>query len=466
MLEHLLVSVAVQTFAAPTSSDALAAKVQALFEDCTMCHDSSGDPGDPEGLDLEAPVATMIGRKSAQVDRLLVDPGNPDGSYLIEKLVGGDGMEGDIMPVGDDPYSEEQVKVVSDWVASLSPDAGGTAAGGDESADGEASAEGPATVVDDDNDGGAPPANRSRTKPFRGTHQIVLPTTTTLGRNTLQYRIDHRFGRIGTERGAFGLDAGVVMSMQLAYGILDGWDVMLRRSSTLKNWEIGSKYIALRQEDGMPLSVGAYASLEYFRGFDVANRITGNFQALFSRLWWDRWSTMLTLGYHPRTNHSTRVVVDRGNGPELMRDKRGSVVVGFASTVWLGKKRRWGLDMEYFLPIPDKGRPNLLYYHGGDADPDGSKIGSWALGGSYYTGKHFFQVFVTNNRSINTNLAASGGHSGNPFDDPTTSHDNPLNELNLFAGFNLGRQFTLGKRLKKHREKKAAATADQEKEDR
>ncbi len=85
------------------------------------------------------------------------------------------------------------------------------------------------------------------------------------------------------------------------------------------------------------------------------------------------------------------------------------------------------------------------------------RIGSWALGGSYYTGKHFFQVFFTNNRSINTNLAASGGQSGNPFDDPTTSHDNPLNEINFFLGFNLGRRFTLGKNIKKRREKKAAA---------
>ncbi|MEM6992119.1 MAG: DUF5777 family beta-barrel protein [Myxococcota bacterium] len=443
MLEHLLFSLTTLSYAGPPAESAeLEAKVQALFEDCQMCHDSSGDPSDPGGLDLEAPVSSMIGRKSAAVDRLLVDPGNPSGSYLITKLVGGEGMDGEIMPIGDDPYSEEQVKLVSDWIASLpppDPDGGGGGGG--------------------TGGGGAPPAaaKPKGTKPFRGITQIVLPTTTTLGRNTLQYRIDHRFGRLGTERGAFGLDAGVVMSMGLAYGILDGWDVMLRRSATRKNYELGTKYIALRQEDDRPLSVGAYASVEYFRDFDVANPWTGNFQAMVSRLWFDRWSTMLTLGYHLRTNHNSRVIVDRGNGPEPVTDKRDTMVLGFASTVWLGKKKRWGIDLEYFLPIPDGGEPNRFYYRGGDADPNGSRIGSWALGGSYYTGKHFFQVFFTNNRSINTNLAASGGQSGNPFDDPSASHDNPLNEINFFLGFNLGRRFTLGKNIKKRREKKAAA---------
>lgn len=458
MLQHLLFSTL--AFVGPEAdSAALEEKVQSMFEDCTMCHDSSGDPTTAEGINFEAPVSSLIGKKSAAVDQLMVDPGNPDGSYLITKLVGGEGMDGEIMPIGDDPLSADKVQVVKDWIASLPPSeaaAGGEGDGGEAGAGGGGDAGAGGAAGGGDASAAAPVRG---TKPFHGTHQIVLPTTTSLGRNTLQYRIDHRFGRIGTERGAFGLDAGVIMSMGLSYGILDGWDVLLRRSSTRKNWELGTKYVALRQEDGKPLSLGAYASVEYFRDFDVANPWVGNFQAMISRLWFDRWSTQLSLGYHLRTNHNSRVVVDLGDGPEAVEDKRDTVVVGFASTVWLGKKKRWGIDLEYFLPIPDGGDPNKLYYRGGDADPDGTSIGSWALGGSYYTGKHFFQVFFTNNRSINTNLASSGGQSGNPFDDPTTSHDNPLNEVNFFLGFNLGRQFTLGKRIKKRKEEKKKAAA-------
>ena len=79
------------------------------------------------------------------------------------------------------------------------------------------------------------------------------------------------------------------------------------------------------------------------------------------------------------------------------------------------------------------------------------------MGGSYFTGKHYFNVFITNNRAINTNLAASGGQAGNPFDDPSTDHENPLHEANFFLGFNLGRQFTLGKNIKKLKDKRSRA---------
>ena len=470
MLQHLLFSLVALGFAGPPEaatpegsaqnpSAELQAKVQSIFEDsCTSCHDTSGDPGDPGGLDLESPVTSLIGRKSAAVDRLLVDPGNPDGSYLLVKMREGQAMEGDLMPLGDDPLPQDQLDAVRDWIASLPKAETPPLEGGGDGAQGEGGDDGGTADAGGTADGGTGggEAPRRSPKPFHGTEQIVLPTTTTLGRNTLQYRIDHRFGRLGTERGAFGLDAGVVMSMGMAYGILDGWDVRLRRSATRKNWELGTKYIALRQEDGRPLSLGGYVSVEYFRDFDVANPWVGNFQALISRLWFDRWSTMVTLGYHLRTNHNSRVIVDRGEGPVAVRDRRDTVVVGFASTVWLGKKRKFGIDLEYFLPIPDGGTPNRLYYRGGDADLDGTKIGSWAIGGSYYTGKHFFNVFFTNNRGINTNVAAAGGHSGNPFDDPTTDHENPLNEINFFLGFNLGRNFTLGKNIRKAKEKRKA----------
>jgi hypothetical protein len=111
--------------------------------------------------------------------------------------------------------------------------------------------------------------------------------------------------------------------------------------------------------------------------------------------------------------------------------------------VWLGKKKRWGIDVEYLFPIPAQGTPDMLYYRGGDADPAGTKIGAWSLGGSYAIGKHFFQVFVTNNREIHPNLAAPGGQTKNPFNTPGINPKNPLYEANFFLGFNLGRRFSL-----------------------
>ncbi len=286
----------------------------------------------------------------------------------------------------------------------------------------------------------------------------MLPTTSTLGKRTLQYRIDHRFGRIGTERGAFGLDAGVVMSMGLQYGILDGWDVRLRRTNSRKGWELGTKYVPVRQEAGMPLSFGMYGSVDFYRDFGVANPWSGNFMAMLSRLWFERWVTMLTFGYHLRTNHAGRVTVDfkDGNGPVLVKDTRDTFDIGIATAVYLGKRKQWGIDLEWLLPVPAGGTPNVFYYHGGDADPAGSKIGAWGIGGSYTTGKHFFQVFFTNNREIHPNGAAPGGQSGNPFKTDGVDSKNPFHKFNFFLGFNLGRNFTLGTRIDAAKAKRKA----------
>ncbi|MCB9715319.1 MAG: hypothetical protein H6712_15735 [Myxococcales bacterium] len=431
------------------------AKVKEIFDEwCTSCHSGGGNPAsDPSEVDLDVPLSSLVGIPSAANGKPLVVPGDPDASYLLLKMKGGDGMEGEIMPMGDDPLPAEQLQVIADWISALPADAGG---GGGTSTPTDGGGTGPSSGGVDDG-GGATPKGR---KPFHGTTQVTLPTTTTLGKRTLQYRIDHRFGRIGTERGAFGLDGGASMAMGLSYGIIDGLDVQLRRAGSRKTYELGLKYVPLRQEDGQALSFGGYAALSYLRDFDVANPWVGDFQLMVSRLWFDRWSTMLVVGYHLNTNHDARVLVDFGDGnPVPAEDRRDTMTMGLASTVWVDKKKRWGIDMQYVLPIPDGSTPNVFHYNGGDSDPEGSKAGSWALGGSLKTAKHVFQVFFTNNREIATNLYAPGGASGNPFNTPGVDSRNPFHKFNFFLGFNLGRQFTI--KAPKGRAKASASAGGQ-----
>lgn len=422
------------------------AQVKAIFDEwCTSCHSGGGNPAsDPSGVDLAVPLSSLVGVNSVATGKPLVVPGDPGASYLLLKMKGGEGMDGELMPLGDDPLEPEQLQVIADWITTLPPPTVGPGDG-----------TGPVT----DAGTGTAPAARGR-DPFNGTTQVVLPTTTTLGKRTLQYRIDHRFGRIGTERGAFGLDAGVSMAMGLQYGIIDGLDVQLRRANSRKAWEAGLKYIPIRQEDGKALSFGGYLALGWMRDFDVANPWVGDFQLLLSRLWFDRWSTMLALGYHLNTNHNARVLVDfgDGDGPVPVQDRRDTLTMGLASTVWLDKKKKWGLDFEYLLPIPDGGKPNAFYYRGGDADPQGTKIGAWSIGGSLRTAKHFFQVFLTNNREINTNLYAPGGQTGNPFGADVSSK-NPFHKANFFLGFNLAREFAIKAPKKRQGGAKASAGA-------
>ncbi len=442
-------------FSAPDSAAAPSQEaVRKIFDDvCTMCHSGDGsDSKDPGALGLDGDLTRLAGIRSAATDKMLVVPGDPEASYLLDKVLGTPAMKGDLMPQDMDPLTPAQIKAVRDWISALPKDAASNAGNNEGPSAGAGEGAGQPS---------APP--KRKVKPFHGTDHIVLPTTTTLGKQTLQYRIDHRFGRIGTERGAFGLDAGVIMSMGMAYGILDGWDVRLRRTNSRKGWELGTKYVPLRQEEGRPVSLGIQASVSWFRDFDVANPWTGDFQLMLSRLWFvDRWATMLTAGYSLRTNHATRVIVDfkDGRGPVLAKDTRDTFDLGFATSVYLGRRRQWGIDLEWLLPIPDGAVTNKFYYRGGDANPDGSKIGAWSIGGSYTTGKHFFQVFFTNNREIHTNLAAPGGQSGNPFKTPGVDSKNPFLKANFFLGFNLGRNFTLGKRVnaKRERQKKEKAS--------
>lgn len=445
-----MMNIAVLSLTLAAAPDAaLQQKVQDIFdESCTMCHEDE----DLNLADLSTNLPTLMSQTGVNGEPFIV-PGDPSKSYLLTKMNGQGPFEGDLMPQGEDPLPADQLQAVADWISSM----GGAAptGGGDSPATGPTP--GPTTPV-------APPPKKADPA-FRGETHIIIPTTTTLGPMTLQWNLGHRFGRIGSERGFLGLDGPVVMSMGLTIGILKGWDASIHRSNLRKSWQFATKYVPLRQEDDMPLSLGAYVSLDVLRDPSLEyNTVSGNFMVMVSRLWFERWATQLSLSYHTGTNKDIAPTVDFGDGAGFVpaEDKRGTLDIGIASSVRLGKKRKWALDVEYFQPIPGGGSPNTFYYRSGDGDPNDANtfpIGSWAIGGSYFTGKHLFQVFFTNNNNIHLNQAAPGGTTINPFnvDEETNTF---LNELNFYIGFNLIRRFSLGtnaKRWKKDREDKIKA---------
>ena len=68
-----------------------------LADNCTICHDGSDPSG---GLDLETdPWAALVNAPSQYGGRTLVVPGDPAGSFLMDKLEGTQASgEGDSMP--------------------------------------------------------------------------------------------------------------------------------------------------------------------------------------------------------------------------------------------------------------------------------------------------------------------------------------------------------------------------------
>ncbi|MDX1741773.1 MAG: hypothetical protein R3178_10780, partial [Rhodothermales bacterium] len=70
-------------------------------------------------LDLSAGNAysDLVGVASVEVPMLLrVEPGNPDDSYLVQKIEGSPGIVGARMPRGRDPLSTEQIQSIRDWI--------------------------------------------------------------------------------------------------------------------------------------------------------------------------------------------------------------------------------------------------------------------------------------------------------------------------------------------------------------
>lgn len=83
---------------------------------CTTCHSGAAAP---LGLRLDEGVsfALLVNTPSTEVPSLLrVDPGNPDNSYLIQKLEGTAAVGGR-MPLGGSPLPPETIAVVRQWIS-------------------------------------------------------------------------------------------------------------------------------------------------------------------------------------------------------------------------------------------------------------------------------------------------------------------------------------------------------------
>jgi hypothetical protein len=83
---------------------------------CTGCHSGAAAP---LGLRLDegASYALLVNASSTEVPELLrVDPGNPDSSYLIQKLEGTAAVGGR-MPLGGAPLPAETIAVIRQWIA-------------------------------------------------------------------------------------------------------------------------------------------------------------------------------------------------------------------------------------------------------------------------------------------------------------------------------------------------------------
>lgn len=91
-------------------------QTQVLTPNCTGCHVGAGAP---LGLRLDAgnSYALLVNVASAQVPTLLrVKPGDPDNSYLVQKI-DGRATVGGRMPLGRAPLPQASIDLVRSWIA-------------------------------------------------------------------------------------------------------------------------------------------------------------------------------------------------------------------------------------------------------------------------------------------------------------------------------------------------------------
>lgn len=89
---------------------------------CEKCH---SEPDASGKLDLTpgAAYASLVGRPSLQIpSRKIVEPGDPDRSYFMDKLLGRHkdvGGKGAAMPKKGGPLEASQIDVIRAWIKSL-----------------------------------------------------------------------------------------------------------------------------------------------------------------------------------------------------------------------------------------------------------------------------------------------------------------------------------------------------------
>jgi hypothetical protein len=88
---------------------------------CTNCHTDAGGRNPSGGLNLrhEVAYAALVGVASrGKTGAVRVIPGDPDNSYVIQKLEGQSGIVGERMPRTGGPYlTEGQMTIIKRWIA-------------------------------------------------------------------------------------------------------------------------------------------------------------------------------------------------------------------------------------------------------------------------------------------------------------------------------------------------------------
>ncbi|GAA4281139.1 DUF5777 family beta-barrel protein [Gaetbulibacter aestuarii] len=251
--------------------------------------------------------------------------------------------------------------------------------------------------------------NQYVTSAFKGLKIVNFESTKLVAQGDFTFIVSHRFGSIknGFDN-FFGLDDAVTR-LNFVFGVSDGLNFGVSRSSYQKIYEFSTKYRLLRQiENGFPVTIVGFnevlintgLSKDNLPGLEFENRLTYTWQFLISR----KINENFTVELAPTFYHENYVALDD--------QENSQYALGIGARYKLGK--RWSINADYGWHL-----------NRAASSPYKNPL---SIGVDLETGGHVFQMHFTTAQGMNTN-AFLGQATGDWTDG------------DIFFGFNLSRTF-------------------------
>jgi len=244
---------------------------------------------------------------------------------------------------------------------------------------------------------------------FKGLKIVNFESTKMVTKKELYFVVSHRFSSI--ENGIddfFGLDQAVTR-LNFVYGLSDGINIGISRSSFQKVYDASLKYRMLRQKkNGFPFTIVGYHSFTINTALEKDNlpklefkhRLGYTSQLLISR----KFSKKMSLQLVPTLFHENYVTIDNQNNTQY--------AIGIGGRHKLSN--RWSINIDYGMHL-----------NRATGSPFKNPL---SIGFDLETGGHVFQLHFTNSQQMNAN-----GFLGNATGD--------WRDGDIFFGFNLSRVF-------------------------
>jgi len=251
--------------------------------------------------------------------------------------------------------------------------------------------------------------NTYKSAAFKGLKIVNFASTKMISKGELYFVVSHRFGSVNTGfEDFFGLDQAVTR-LNLLYGISDGINLGISRSSFQKIYESSLQLRLIREKKGgFPFTVVSSNNIlintalddQLLPGLNFENRLGYTAQLLISK----KFNKNFSLQLMPTFFHDNYVAIDEQNNSQY--------VMGFGGRHKLTKRLSLNFDYGYHL----------------NRASNSPFKNSLSIGIDIETGGHVFQLHFTNAQPMNTNgfLGQGTGDWGSG---------------DIFFGFNLSRVF-------------------------